>query len=63
MKKKEFCKIQAEAFRDYASKFEIKHREDFLFLFVKWAESKYFSNLEINRIFDVLETSKDNKNT
>ena len=36
-------KQQAEAFKDYALKFEIKYREDLLFLFTKWAESKDFS--------------------
>lgn len=37
---KQFHLEQAEAFKDYASKFKIEHRGDLLSLFITWAESK-----------------------
>ena len=40
---KKFHIEQAESFRDYASKFAIKHGGDLIFLFKIWTEAKDFS--------------------
>ena len=39
---KKFHKIQAEAFKNYASKFKMRHKGDLLSLFMIWVESKDF---------------------
>ena len=46
---------QAEAFKDYASKFNIEHRGDLLSLFIAWAESKDFSNKDRRKIWELLK--------
>jgi|GEM_PF-2055594 len=48
MNKKEFYREQAEKFRDYASKFP---ERDLLSLFEEWAESKDFSDEDMDAIF------------
>ena len=53
--KKFYMEQQAEAFKDYFLKFEIKHREDLLVLFMKWAESKDFSKKDKSRIWKLVK--------
>lgn len=55
MIKKFYIEQQTEAFKDYASKFKIKHREDLLFLFTKWTESKDFSEKDKLRIWKLVK--------
>ena len=58
MKKKEFYRIQAEAFKDYALKFEIKNGSVLLSVFDEWAESKDFADSDKKRIWKVARARK-----
>ena len=48
MRKKEYYRIQAEAFKDYASKF---NKTDLLELFNKWADSKDIWGIDKHKIW------------
>ena len=57
----QFCKayvIQAEAFRDFASKFPDKN---FLSIFDKWAESKDIFGIDKQEIWKIARTLKPKK--
>jgi len=51
MKKKEFYKIQAEAFRDYAKRIPDR---DLLALFDEWAESKDICDVDKDGIWEIV---------
>ena len=58
MNKKTFFKIQAEAFRDFASKFPDRN---FLSVFDEWAESKDIYGVDKQEIWNVARTLKPKK--
>lgn len=58
MNKKTFYKIQAEAFRDFASKFPDKNS---LSIFDEWAESKDIYGIDKQEIWRVARTLKPKK--
>ena len=52
MNKKEFYKIQAEAFRDYAKRIPNK---DLRTLFDQWADSKDFCDIDKDGIWGIVK--------
>jgi len=51
MQKREFYKIQAEAFRDYSSKYS---NRDLLSVFNEWAESKDIHGIDKQEIWNIV---------
>ena len=62
MNKKEFYKIQAEAFKSYASKFAIENRGDLLSVFDEWSESKDIYGVDKEKIWKIAR-KPNKKNT
>ena len=58
MNKKEFYKIQAEAFKDYYDKFS---EVDLLSVFEGWAEGKDFVEVDEKRIWKVVKEQENGK--
>jgi len=56
MNKKEFYKIQAEAFKDYFNKFSDR---DLLSVFNEWAESKDIHGVDKERIWKIVREQEN----
>ena len=59
MNKRQFYKIQADAFRDYAAKFPDK--EDLLSLFDEWADSKDIFGVDKQSIWKLVRNFRPKK--